>query len=143
MTENKGNPIIVPEIIKLDEDEINQDHELGSLGVIPEDTPVLMPPDPVKDPAEETEEGFAQGLKDKFTEGKETAAELMRRAYIQWNIQKVTNCLPNFNHPRKKRLTPAQLKIRRKKLKLGRRNNRNNVRKCGMKSGRNSQKQGK
>jgi len=139
MTENKGNPIIVPEIIKLDEDEINQDNELGSLGVIPEDTPVLIPVDPTG----ETEEDLAQTLKDKFTEGKETAADLMKRAFIQWNIQRVTNCLPNFNHPRKKRLTPAQLKARRKKLKLARRNNRNNVRKCGMKSGRNSQKKGK
>ena len=142
MTENKGNPIIVPEIIKLDEDEINRDDKLGSLGVVPEDTPVLIPVDPTE-PTDEAEEGLAQIMKDKFTEGKETAAELMRRAYIQWNIQKVTNCLPNFNHPRKKRLTPAQLKIRRKKLKLARRNNRNNVRKCGMKSGRNSQRRGK
>ena len=139
MTEHKGNPIIVPEIIKLDEDEINQDDKLGSLGVVPEDTPVLMP----VEAEEETEESLAQKLKDKFTEGKETAAELMRRAFIQWNIQRITNCLPNLNHPRKKRLTPTQLKARRKRLKLGRRNNRNNVRKCGMKSGRNSQKKGK
>jgi hypothetical protein len=139
MTENKNNPIVLPEIIKLDEDEINQDGELGSLGVISEDTPVLMPVEAEK----QTEESLAQSLKDKFTEGKETAAELMRRAFIQWNIQRVTNCLPNLNHPRKKRLTPAQLKARRKKLKLARRNNRNNVRKCGIKSGRNSQKRGK
>ena len=139
MTENKNNPIVVPEIIKLDDDEINQDDKLGSLGVIPEDTPLLMP----VEAGEETEEDLAQKLKDKFTEGKETAADLMRRAFIQWNIQKITNCLPNLNHPRKKRLTPAQLKERRKKGKLARRNNRNNVRKCGMKSGRNSQRKGK
>ena len=139
MTEKKGNPIIVPEIIKLDEDEINRDDKLGSLGVVSEDTPVLMP----VEAEEQTEEGLAQTLKDKFTEGKETAADLMKQALIRWHIGRITNCLPNMNHPRKRRLTPAQLKARRKKLKLARRNNRNNVRKCGMKSGRNSQKKGK
>jgi hypothetical protein len=139
MTENKGNPIIVPEIIKLDEDEVNQDDKLGSLGVIPEDAPVLVPAEEI----EESEESLAQTLKDKFTEGKEAAAQLMREGLIRWHIQKVTNCLPRMDHPTKKRLTPAQLKARRKRQKLARRNNRNNKRKSGMKSGKNSQRKGK
>ena len=119
--EKKYSPIIVPESINLDEDEINQDDKLGSLGIIPDEAPDVLKPAE----EEEKKEGFLQGIKDKFIDGKAAAAEAIKRSFFEHYIQKVTHCLPRANHPTKKRLTRTQIKAKRKGQKMARRKNRN------------------
>jgi len=128
---DKYNPIIVPENLNPKDDTSDKDEKLGSL-TLSEEADLLKPPTE----EEKEKEGLLQGIKDKFLSGKDAAAEAIQRAFVQNYVQKITHCLPHSEHPTKKRFTKAEVKSKRKREKLARRQNRNNRLNRGMKWGR-------